>query len=275
MQVYALKLENNKYYIGKTSRYVVTRFEEHKSNSDLEWTAVHKPISIIENYYTNSEFEEDILTKKYMIKYGIDNVRGGSYVKMDLDDWQVKSLEHEFKSVCDCCYTCGKKGHFANVCPGINSKLDDYLLQFNSEIKLDNEIKKMENLRKKVFVDEVNIQILKYATYTSNGNDIIKIEIEPNLINTYKNEVKKSCGRLRLLGNSGLNKLIDITSDNINENIYKIYVNRVKKERELNKIFKENNLSINNEYKEGFKELDERIEGLYKKYAEVLVKEKP
>jgi predicted GIY-YIG superfamily endonuclease len=120
MNIYALELESSKYYIGKTTRDVSIRFQEHKRENGSEWTLLYKPVKVIEQYHSESSFEEDTLTKKYMMKYGIDNVRGGSYTKIALEEWQIKSLEHEFKSVSDCCYKCGVKGHFANVCPGEN-----------------------------------------------------------------------------------------------------------------------------------------------------------
>lgn len=41
-----------------------------------------------------------------MCKYGIENVRGGAYCKVKLDDWQIKTLEHEFTSMSDKCYNC-------------------------------------------------------------------------------------------------------------------------------------------------------------------------
>ena len=129
MNIYALELDSSKYYIGKTSRDVSTRFEEHKTENGSEWSSTYKPVKIIEQYQSDNQFEEDTLTKKYMMKYGIDNVRGGSYTKIVLDEWQIKSLEHEFKSVSDCCYKCGEKGHFAKVCPGENFQGTDEELE--------------------------------------------------------------------------------------------------------------------------------------------------
>lgn len=129
MNIYALELDSSKYYIGKTSRDVSTRFEEHKTENGSEWSSTYKPVRIIEQYQSDNQFEEDTLTKKYMMKYGIDNVRGGSYTKIVLDEWQIKSLEHEFKSVSDCCYKCGEKGHFAKVCPEENFQGTDEELE--------------------------------------------------------------------------------------------------------------------------------------------------
>ena len=152
MNIYALELDSSKYYIGKTLRDVSTRFEEHKHENGSEWTSMYKPVNIIEQYQSDNQFEEDTLTKKYMIKYGIDNVRGGSYTKIVLDEWQIKSLEHEFKSVSDCCYKCGEKGHFAKVCPGEN-------FQGTNE-ELEEKIKDLESIQHYI----INIQPHQYVS---------------------------------------------------------------------------------------------------------------
>lgn len=152
MNIYALELDSGKYYIGKTSRDVSIRVQEHTTGNGSEWTSTYKPVKIIENYQSDSQFEEDILTKKYMIKHGIDNVRGGSYTKFVLDEWQIKSLEHEFKSVSDCCYKCGEKGHFANVCPGENFQ--------GTDEELEEKIKDLEAIQHYI----INIQPHQYVS---------------------------------------------------------------------------------------------------------------
>lgn len=152
MNIYALELDSSKYYIGKTSRDVSTRFEEHKTENGSEWSSTYKPVKIIEQYQSDNQFEEDTLTKKYMMKYGIDNVRGGSYTKIVLDEWQIKSLEHEFKSVSDCCYKCGEKGHFAKVCLGEN-------FQGTNE-ELEEKIKDLESIQHYI----INIQPHQYVS---------------------------------------------------------------------------------------------------------------
>lgn len=173
MNFYALELDCNKYYVGKTSRDVSTRFEEHKYDNGSQWTAFYKPIKIIEHYQSDSQFEEDILTKKYMIKYGIDNVRGGSYTKMLLDDWQIKSLQHEFKSVSDCCYNCGKQGHFANACPldnfqGTNEELEEKITELE-DIK-----NYIQNIKHQQYLSEKCVKRYLYDTNLKHFQKSIK-----------------------------------------------------------------------------------------------------
>lgn len=82
--LYALKLEDEKYYIGLT-RNITKRFISHKKGMGSWWTKIYQPIEIIEIRKTNiiSESEasklEDKMTIEYAIKYGTDNVRGGGY----------------------------------------------------------------------------------------------------------------------------------------------------------------------------------------------------
>lgn len=64
-----------------------------------------------------SPFEEDKVTKEYMYKYGIDNVRGGSYANVKLSNFHIDALNMEMWSVNDLCNICGKSGHFAKHCP--------------------------------------------------------------------------------------------------------------------------------------------------------------
>ena len=83
--IYVLKLEQDKYYIGKTNNPNL-RLENHFSSNGCEWTKLYKPLKIIEIIPHCDNYDEDKYTKIYMDKYGIDNVRGGSYTSVNLDD---------------------------------------------------------------------------------------------------------------------------------------------------------------------------------------------
>ena len=54
-----------------------------------------------------------------MTKYGIDNVRGGSFCQINLNDNQIEVLKSMITSTQDKCFNCNKTGHFINDCPNI------------------------------------------------------------------------------------------------------------------------------------------------------------
>ena len=96
--IYSLLLDTNKFYIGRTTINPNKRFIQHQEGNGSEFTKIYKPIKILEHYPSNDIFEEDILTKKYMLKYGIENVRGGTFIKIILDEWQIKLLNQELQT---------------------------------------------------------------------------------------------------------------------------------------------------------------------------------
>lgn len=113
--VYVLKLQGGNYYVGKSDD-VIGRFQEHMRGNGSAWTRKHKPISIVESHDGVSVFEEDKVTKEYMAKYGIDKVRGGSYVMEELSEFHKEALNMEIWAAKDCCTQCGRKGHFVKDC---------------------------------------------------------------------------------------------------------------------------------------------------------------
>jgi predicted GIY-YIG superfamily endonuclease len=120
MIIYILELANNKYYVGKSAN-IEHRVLQHCHGEGSEWTRLHKPIRLIKNILTNDAMDEDKYTKKYMLKHGIENVRGGSYSQITLFDWQIKALENEFRSTRDVCFICGLPGHFSRNCQRKNT----------------------------------------------------------------------------------------------------------------------------------------------------------
>ncbi len=157
ISIYVLKCSNDKYYVGKTKNDINTRFLQHVSGeNNCAFTSKYSPIEIIENYSSSDPLDEDKTTKKYMMKYGIENVRGGSYTKLELEKWQIQSLEHEFISVSDLCFKCKKSGHFALDCD-YNEELDLYLKSFDTLEKIDPEINKIKS--KYIYLSTLKKQI--------------------------------------------------------------------------------------------------------------------
>jgi predicted GIY-YIG superfamily endonuclease len=122
--IYTLLLTDDKYYIGKTKIDPEERFQQHLTDKSIAWTLKYKPLKIINTFKSNDSFAEDKCTKEMMMKYDIENVRGGSYCSIELPDWQVKALEHEFESINEQCYKCKKEGHFSKDCEKYHKKLE-------------------------------------------------------------------------------------------------------------------------------------------------------
>ena len=132
--VYILKLEDNKYYVGKTEN-INKRVLEHFTNNGSEWTKKYKPIEIINKYKSDDNIYEQRYTWETMVKYGIDNVRGAAHCKIELADSEKEYIKQCINSITDKCYKCGIKGHFAKECDNINTKNNDKILRKNEEYK--------------------------------------------------------------------------------------------------------------------------------------------
>jgi predicted GIY-YIG superfamily endonuclease len=114
--IYVLKLMSDKYYIGKTKRSVNERLAEHLSGQGSQWTKLYPPLEIIEQQLGDALAEES-MTLKYMMKYSIEQVRGGSWTQIKFPKTELDSLQKRIASLQDRCYKCNNVGHFAKFCP--------------------------------------------------------------------------------------------------------------------------------------------------------------
>lgn len=126
--IYVLKLKESKYYVGKTNNPSF-RLENHFSSNGSYWTKKYPPIKILEIIPNCDDYDEDKYTRIYMDKYGIDNVRGGSYVTIKLDDITRQHLERMSNGTNDNCFICNKPDHYAKNCKNkqnVNPKSKKY-----------------------------------------------------------------------------------------------------------------------------------------------------
>lgn len=82
--LYILKLQDEKYYVGITTKTPQIRMQEHLNGVRVAyWTAKHKPLEIVLEEdlgrvsKAHAEKYENKVTRDLMKQYGINNVRGG------------------------------------------------------------------------------------------------------------------------------------------------------------------------------------------------------
>jgi len=141
--IYILQLEYGKYYVGKTNNPRF-RLDNHFNSNGSAWTKKYKPVKILELIPNCDDYDEDKITRQCMDKYGIHNVRGGSFVSVceycEKEFRNEKKCEyHEkycnsknkkkivYESYDNRCFRCGRDGHYASSCYA-SKHIDGYYL---------------------------------------------------------------------------------------------------------------------------------------------------
>ena len=93
VHIVVLQLENNCFFIGKTYD-ILFNINTYNRNCN-DFTKKYKPIKLYEFKQNCNEYDLDLTVKKYMNKYGINNVRGGSYSELELSNEQYNILQKE------------------------------------------------------------------------------------------------------------------------------------------------------------------------------------
>lgn len=155
--IYVIKLELNKYYIGKTSNLIqlsdseiITKILPVKLNEST-WYTIYKPIKLIEYVTETSQFDIMQYILSYMAKHGIDNVRGGCFSEITLSYTDYIVLSKMIRETYNYCLYCNSEHHTYSECQEIPNKLDSHKYIINPK-----ENSKTENRKKEI--DTIDIE---------------------------------------------------------------------------------------------------------------------
>ena len=178
--IYILELEKEHYYVGKTENPDI-RITDHFNDAGSEWTKRYPPVKVVDIIPNCDAYDEDKYTKIYMDKYGIDNVRGGSFCMVKLSHEIKKTIQYGIDSVNDRCYNCHTTGHFTSKCTNNTSKLinDESVvcLHCSKSIVSDNYSKHLSEYCDQLPIYNKNKSLLKNITIL--GKRILKNTVEP------------------------------------------------------------------------------------------------
>jgi hypothetical protein len=125
--IYVISQDCGKFFIGKTNtpNVLIEDIKELAKKHNLRWLINYKPFRIHEIIHSLDTWDEDKITLKYMDKYGIDNVRGGSFNSIILADEELATIRNMISSAKGCCPICNSTGHIKTNCP-MQSEFKDY-----------------------------------------------------------------------------------------------------------------------------------------------------
>lgn len=112
--IYILQCQHGKYYVGRTTNSK-KRIQEHFDGKGSFWTRLHPPEDVCDIISSCTKYDEDKYVIMYMDKYGVENVRGGSWSKCVLDSIQIEMANRMINSTNDKCGSC-KGDHFIKDC---------------------------------------------------------------------------------------------------------------------------------------------------------------
>jgi hypothetical protein len=180
VHIYILELEYGKYYVGKTNN-LGFRIEQHFHSGGSAWTRKYSPVRVLEVINNCDDYDEDKYTRIYMDKYGIENVRGGSFCEEFLDEATVTMLKKMSNSAKNKCFVCGKLGHFATECETCDSfeDMDKCLFTLETFIKEKRELENVAEKFKKPYFPPPGVEwapTKEHRQWSENGEKLLQQE---------------------------------------------------------------------------------------------------
>lgn len=125
VNIYVLKLEDERYYVGKTNR-TFQRFNQHATGQGAKWTKKYPVVDLHAFHPNMRDQDENKVTIQMMQKYGVKNVRGGSWTKVKMTEREVRALESKISVRNNAkkrrqkrgmhCTRCGRSSHNLKTC---------------------------------------------------------------------------------------------------------------------------------------------------------------
>jgi len=123
VNIYVLELQAGKYYVGKTN-HTFQRFDQHVTGDGAKWTQKYPPIELYAFHPNMRDEDENKITLQIMNQFGVENVRGGSWVKVRMTKREVRSVERRYlrsrkmRTVVKKkkCTRCGRHSHSVKSC---------------------------------------------------------------------------------------------------------------------------------------------------------------
>ena len=115
--VYTLELQGGKFYVGKTND-LQSRLDEHRRGGSRAsaWTRKYPFVRLVAAVPCRDDFDELRVTLNLMRTHGMHNVRGASYVDVNLSQEQKDDISIHLATASDSCFRCGARDHFAARC---------------------------------------------------------------------------------------------------------------------------------------------------------------
>ena len=113
MHIYIIKCEGKYFFIGETEKDV-KEIENHMEDYGGAWTELHKPKRVSKFLEDQVEYSLDRWVIRGMAEFGKDNVRGGNYSTVELDEEQNDTIDRLLES--EECYLC-QENHPVKDCP--------------------------------------------------------------------------------------------------------------------------------------------------------------
>lgn len=120
--IYVLQLTDNRYYVGTTSN-PARRIDAHRRGDGSAYTQLYPPETVVYQADVTDQphprLYEEYMVKQYMLKHGVDSVRGGSYSNVRLTEDQHIALQRELRHARGECLVCGSPSHFSSACDAV------------------------------------------------------------------------------------------------------------------------------------------------------------